>query len=96
MRRSKTEAISDVISRYIRDMKIERKLKEVAITGSWERIAGRAIASRTTKIYIRRGTLYIHLSSSVVRSEIMMMREALRERLNSDAGEEVVKSIVVR
>jgi len=40
--------------------------------------------------------LYVHLNSSVVRNELLMLREALKEQLNKKAGSEVIKDIVLR
>jgi hypothetical protein len=57
---------------------------------------GRAISARTSKLYFRDGILYVHLNSSVVRNELSMIKEAVRERLNSAAGSEIVKEIVLR
>ena len=53
MRRKKTMAISEVLSEYKRVMQIEDKLKEVEIVNLWEKIAGKAIAGRTSKVYIK-------------------------------------------
>lgn len=96
MRRKKTMSIVDVLSDYKREMNIEGKLSEVNIINRWQEIAGRAIALRTTRLYIREGVLYIHLSSSVVRSELMMMRESIRSRMNNEAGSDLIKEIVIR
>ncbi|MCX6333768.1 MAG: DciA family protein [Bacteroidia bacterium] len=40
--------------------------------------------------------LYVHLSSSVVRNELLMLRQALKEKLNEKAGIEVIKDIVLK
>ena len=96
MRRKKTMTITDVLAEYKREMNIEGRLKEVDIINSWELIVGKAIASRTTRIYINGRVLHIHLSSSVVRNELMMMKETIRERVNEIAGEELVVSIELR
>jgi len=40
--------------------------------------------------------LHVHLNSSVVRNELLMLREVLREKLNSKAGSEVIRDIVLR
>lgn len=96
MRRKKTMSIFDVLADYKREMNIEAKLSEVNIINRWEEIAGRAISSRTTKLYIKGGVLYIHLSSSVVRSELMMMKESIRSRLNEAAGYNLIREIVLR
>jgi len=96
MRRSKTISLAEAIQDYIREMKLDTKLSEVSLISSWEEIAGKAISSRTSKIYIRDHVLYVHLSSSVVRNELLMLRQALIERLNQKAGKDVVKDIVFR
>jgi predicted nucleic acid-binding Zn ribbon protein len=96
MRRSKTISIAEAIKDYIREMKLDVKLSEVSVINSWEEIVGKAISSRTTKIYIKDHVLYVHLNSSVVRNELLMLRQELREKLNQKAGAEVVKEIVLK
>jgi predicted nucleic acid-binding Zn ribbon protein len=96
MRRSKTISLAEAINDYIKEMNLGSKLSEVAVISSWEEIVGKAISSRTTKIFIKDGVLHVHLNSSVVRNELLMLREAIREKLNQKAGSEVIKDIVLR
>ncbi len=96
MRRSKTISLAEALQDYIKEMNLEGKLNEVHLIGSWEEIVGKAISSRTSKIYIKDHILYVHLSSSVVRNELLMLRQALMERLNEKAGTEVIKDIVLK
>jgi predicted nucleic acid-binding Zn ribbon protein len=96
MRRSKTISLAEAVNDYIKEMNLGGKLSEIAVINSWEEIVGKAISSRTTKIFIRDHILYVHLNSSVVRNELLMLREALREKLNKNAGSEVIKEIVLR
>jgi predicted nucleic acid-binding Zn ribbon protein len=81
---------------YIREMNLEGKLLEVNLISSWEEVVGKAISSRTSRVYIRDHVLFVHLSSSVARNELMMLKEALREKLNERSGREVIKDIVLR
>ena len=96
MRRSKTISIAEAMKDYIREMRLEGKLMEVNLVNSWEEMVGKAIASRTSKVYIKDQVLYIRLNSSVARNELMMLREALREKLNEKAGKELIREIVLR
>jgi predicted nucleic acid-binding Zn ribbon protein len=96
MRRSKTISLAEAMKDYIKEMRLEGKLNEIGVINSWEETVGKAIASRTTKIYIKDQVLYVYLSSSVVRNELLMLRQALREKLNEKAGAEVVKDIVLK
>ncbi len=96
MRKSNTQRISDVISDCLRELNIDRKLKEVSLVSQWEEMMGRTIASRTDKIYIRNGVLYLHITSAVLKNELLMMRRQIIDRLNENAGEELVKTLVIR
>jgi predicted nucleic acid-binding Zn ribbon protein len=96
MRRSKTITLAEAVNDYIKEMNLGEKLSEVTVISSWEEIVGKAISSRTTKIFIKDHILYVHLNSSVVRNELLMLRESLKEQLNKKAGSEVIKDIVLR
>jgi predicted nucleic acid-binding Zn ribbon protein len=96
MRRSKTISLAEAIQDYIKEMNLGGKLRELSVIDSWENIVGKAISSRTSKVYIKDGVLYVHLKSSIVRNELMMIREALREKLNEKVGSEVIKEIMLR
>jgi predicted nucleic acid-binding Zn ribbon protein len=96
MRRSKTISLAEAIKDYIAEMNLGDKLAETSVLNSWEGIVGKAISSRTSKIYIKDKVMYVHLSSSVVRNELMMLRESLKDKLNEKAGKDVIKDIVLR
>jgi predicted nucleic acid-binding Zn ribbon protein len=96
MRRSKTISLAEAIKDYVREMNMEGKLNEIGLINSWEEIVGKAISSRTSKIYIRDHVLYINLNSSVVRNELLMLRQELIEKLNQKAGTEVIRDIVLK
>jgi predicted nucleic acid-binding Zn ribbon protein len=96
MRRSKTISLAEAVKDYIKEMNLNGKLNEVGVINSWEETVGKAISSRTSKIYIKDHVLFVHLNSSVVRNELLMLREALKEKLNEKAGTEVIKDIVFR
>jgi predicted nucleic acid-binding Zn ribbon protein len=96
MRRSKTISLAEAIRDYIREMNLDVKLSEVGVINSWEEIVGKAINSRTSKIYIKDHVLFVHLNSSVVRNELLMLRQTHKDKLNEKAGSEVIKDIVLR
>jgi hypothetical protein len=95
MRRSKTQTLSEVLHDFIDEYRLGPKLREAAVINAWDKITGKAISSRTSSIYIKNGILHVHITSSVVKNELMMLRDPLRERLNSEAGGETVKEIII-
>jgi predicted nucleic acid-binding Zn ribbon protein len=96
VRRSKTISLAEAMQDYIKEMNLGDKLREVSLIESWETMVGKAIASRTSRVYIKDSVLYVHLTSSIVRNELSMLREALKEKLNTQAGGEVIREIVLK
>jgi predicted nucleic acid-binding Zn ribbon protein len=96
MRKSNTQPLGQVLKEYIRHMNMDRKLKEVDVVQSWEVLMGKTIAGYTRNIWLSKKVLYIEIHSPVVKNELLMMREKIRERLNEMAGEEMVEKIVFR
>ena len=96
MRRSNTQSLSEVLKEYIREARLERKLKEVDVVQGWEDLLGKTISHYTRNIYIRNKVLYVEISSSVVKNELFMMREEIKRKINEKEGEEIVKTIVFK
>jgi len=96
MRKSKTESISDVLKSFTRENKLDRKLSELDLIKSWETVMGKTVARYTANVYIQNNTLFVETTSPIVRNELLMMREEIRERLNEVAGQELIKTIIFR
>ena len=56
----------------------------------------KTVALRTEKIYIRNRILYIQVTSSVLKNELLMMRQDILNKLNENAGEKLVEQLVIR
>lgn len=96
MRKSNTEKLSDLIRGYVQENKLEKKLTEVDLISSWEELLGKTVARYTQDLRITNSTLFVKLSSPVVRNELLMMKEEIRKRLNERAGKEIISQIVFR
>ena len=96
MRRKNTQSIGEVLKEYVESMSIRRRLKESRIERIWEELLGKNAASLTRKVFIRNGVLFAYLNSSVLRNELLMMRDTLIGRINEQAGEVIVTKIVLR
>lgn len=96
MRRSEIHSLGSAIKSFLKESKFDRKLAEVDAVSSWESIIGKPIARATTSIFIKNETLYVNLSSSIVRSELFMMRNDIIRAFNEHAGRTIVKAIVLK
>ena len=96
MKRNNTEQIGDVIRRLLRQQGLETPLNEYRLVDAWKDVVGETITRYTMNLYIKNQTLYVQLSSSVLRQELMMGRELLVRSLNEKVGSQVIVNIVFR
>lgn len=94
MKRNNTEKLGDVIMQLLRQEGLETPLNQYRLIDSWKDVVGPVIYKYTTNIYIKNQTLYVQLSSSVIRQELQMGRELLIKNLNSHVGAQVITDII--
>jgi len=97
MRKRNTENIGEVLKQFFEEnLFFKRKFAESRAVSGWSQLLGSMISSYTTNIFLRNGILYVSLSSSVLRSELMMAKDRLIIKLNDYAGMTVVNDIIFR
>jgi predicted nucleic acid-binding Zn ribbon protein len=96
MRRKKTQAISSVIKEVLKQEGLNKGMLESRAVNYWEKVLGAAVARATHRIYIRDGVLFVEMTSSVLRNELMMWKDKIIINLNQAIGDNIVKDIVFR
>ena len=96
MRRKEAEQIGTLIKRYLRQQSLESPLNEQRLINAWSEVLGPAISNYTNELYIRNQTLYVHLTSSVLRQELFISRQRLIQNLNQHVCANVITNIIFR
>lgn len=96
MERSKVRKIRDVLQEFLRENKLDVKLRERGIIDSWEELMGKTIFRATKQIYIKDGKLFVVISSSVIRNELYMLKSEIVKKLNERAGEDIITELVLK
>ena len=96
MRRNNAEQIGEMISKFFRQNGLESPLNEYRLVQAWKEVVGPAITKYTSNLYIKNQILYVHLTSSVIRQELMMGRDILVRNLNEKVGAQVIVNIIFR
>ena len=78
--RKKPLSMDEVVSMYIKSMKISSGLNTQCVFSAWDEASG--AASFTLKKFFRDGKLYVTLNSSVVRNQLSFQKDALVEKIN--------------
>ncbi len=95
-RKNSTQSIKDVLGEIMNDRKIRKGIMETRAVAYWEQVMGKSVARLTTNVYFKYGTLYVSLNSSVVRGELVMMKDKIINNMNEAIGTDTVKNIVFR
>ena len=95
IRDNKTQKIDELVEAVLKQMGLYQKFKEREVCNVWTEVVGQMIASRTKSLWISEGKVFVSFTSSVVKNEILMVKEGLIKALNDRVGDHVVKDIVV-
>ena len=96
-RRNKDQlSISDLLQQFVDSNKLQTGLDKVNVQDAWAQMMGNGVNNYTTAIQLERDTLYVQLSSSVLREELSYGKEKIIAMLNESLGKEVIKKLVLR
>ncbi len=96
MKRKDALPIGDIIAQFIDEKNFGQKLDETQVMRMWASIAGETVNSYTQTMFVHNRTLYVKLSSAVLRNELMMLRNDLLKRINDSFGHPVIDQIIFR
>ncbi|RHJ85468.1 DUF721 domain-containing protein [Parabacteroides sp. AM08-6] len=97
MKRRNTQSLGEVIRDFFEDnTELYEKILEIRIQRAWGEVLGKMVMQYTRNIYVKDRVLYVSLTSSVLRSELLLCRERLMKSLNEYAGSAVIRDIVIR
>ena len=96
MKRNKSEALTDIVRAVLRLNGLEAPLNEYRLVQSWPVVVGDDVARLTTDLSVRAGVLFVRVKSPALRSNLLMQRRQLVDRLNGAVGAAVITDIVFR
>ncbi|MEH6512376.1 DUF721 domain-containing protein [Maribacter arcticus] len=95
-RDNENSSMKDALSAFIQKNKLEKGMDKVEAREAWVRLMGNGVNNYTTEIELRFDTLYVSLSSSVLREELSLGKSKIIRMINEEIGKELVKKIVLR
>ncbi|WP_072878420.1 DUF721 domain-containing protein [Salegentibacter echinorum] len=95
-RTNENQSLSEVLKDFVDHNKLQSGLDKVSVKEVWNREMGPAIQKYTTAIKLQNDTLFVQLSSSVLREELSYGKEKIIKMLNKELGKDLVKKLVLR
>ncbi len=95
-RQSNEGSISDVLKQFIHVNKLEAGMDKIDVEAAWKNLMGNGVNSYTQEVILKGSTLYVKLTSAVLREELSYGKQKIITMLNEELRKEVVKEIVLR
>ncbi|NER10818.1 Protein of unknown function [Muriicola jejuensis] len=96
VRKKNNITLGEALQEFISSNKLQKGLDKVKVREAWASLMGNGVNHYTTAVELREDTLYVSLSSSVLREELSLGKSKIVELLNEELGREVVSKIVLR
>ena len=90
------QPIINVMERFFSSLGVPTDFNEEEIIKVWEEITGDLIKKLTKKIYVYDKVLFVYVNAPALRSELMMVRGNICEKINNHFGKKVLKHIEIK
>jgi predicted nucleic acid-binding Zn ribbon protein len=89
------QSVGEAIRELLNSYHLTSKFDEAKLINSWERIAGKPIASRTRKIYIRNKVLFVEFESPTMKHDFSLHKSQVLEVFRKEFGAGIITDIIV-
>jgi len=95
-RKREPNSLGEVLKEFISKSNLEKGINKISAEEAWHHIMGAAISKYTQNVLLQRDTLYVSLSSSVLREELSYGKEKIIKLLNEELDEPLIQKLVLR
>ena len=95
-RHNDKQNIEDLLKSFVKENKLEKGLEKVNVETAWRDLIGNGVNSYTSNIKLHHNTLYVELSSSVLREELSYGKEKIIKMINDSLGKIIIHKLVLR
>jgi len=88
--------IGDILREFIHTNNLQKGMDSINVREAWAMLMGPGVNNYTSEIMLKNGTLYVALTSAVLREELSYGREKIVKMINEHLGREVVSTVVLR
>ncbi len=88
--------MGEALQAFIKANKLEKGMDRVNVKEAWVKLMGNGVNNYTTGVELRNETLFVSLSSSVLREELSHGKSKIVTMLNEELGKELIKKLVLR
>lgn len=95
-RLSNDGTIGSILNEIIQVNKLQGGIDDVAVKDVWKNLMGNGVNTYTKNLLLKGTTLYVELTSAVLREELHYGKDKIIKMINEELQREVVKEVVLR
>ena len=95
-RNNENLSMADALKEFVETNRLEKGLDAINVADAWKNMMGNGVNNYTTAIQLKGDTLFVQLSSSVLREELSYGKQKIINMLNENLGKELIKKLVLR
>ncbi|MCF6128951.1 DUF721 domain-containing protein [Flavobacterium sp. AS60] len=89
-------SIGDVLKQFIETNKLQTGMDKIDVEAAWKSLMGNGVNSYTKEVILKGTTLYVSLTSAVLREELSYGKQKIIKMINEEIGKEVIKDVILR
>lgn len=89
-------SIAEVLKEIIQINKLQTGIDQVSIKEAWKNLMGNGVNSYTKNVVLKGTTLYVELSSAVLREELSYGKDKIIKMINDEFRRDLIKDVVLR
>lgn len=90
------QSVGDVLKQIMQQNRLQPGMDKIDVRDAWKNLMGNGVNNYTREIMLKGSTLYVELTSAVLREELSYGKAKIVAMLNEELKREVVKDIVLR
>ncbi len=96
MKKKEIIPFRQALEEFFKEKKWSKKIKGYQIISNWENLAGKEIAQSSQPIKIQDKCLFLAVKSNVWANELNLRKGELIEKINREAGGEIISNILFK
>ena len=89
-------SVGDVLKEILQANKLQPGIDQVAVKEAWKNLMGNGVNTYTKSVALKGSTLYVELSSAVLRQELSYGKDTIIAMINEELRRDIVTEVVLR
>lgn len=90
------QSVGDVLRQFMQENKLQPGMDKIDVRVAWKNLMGNGVNNYTREIMLKGTTLYVELTSAVLREELSYGKAKIIKMINEELKREVVTDVVLR